>query len=118
MRIHTNGSAATNVKSGFILQMEAFLMTWMPMANLFSSVKTANRAWPHASDSRIQTGTIEEQQATLVTQKLKDLHVEIARCWGISADVIAGATFELGVIEIVRRVMADLAAPTGDRGAS
>ena len=70
-------------------------------------------------------------QASLVTRKLKDLHLEIARCWGISADVIAGATFGLGVtmlfesgydeaqiVEILRQLVRDLSAPASDRGAS
>jgi hypothetical protein len=75
--------------------------------------------------------TLDNQQASLVVQKLKDLHLEIARCWGISADVIAGATFGLGVtmmfesgydevqiVEIVRDIVSDLSAPADDRGAS
>ena len=72
-----------------------------------------------------------EQQASLVTRKLKDLHLEIARCWGISADVIAGATFGLGVtmmfesgydetqiVDVVHQIVCDLSASASDRGAS
>ena len=73
----------------------------------------------------------EQQIATIVTRATKDLHLEIAKKWGFPADVIAGATFGLGVtmmhecgytedqiVEIVHRLVADLAGPPNVRGAS
>lgn len=80
-----------------------------------------------------------QELTTIVTRRMKDLHLEtaqqIAQKWQISAnvitDAIAGATFGLGVtmmvesgydedqiVEIVRRLVADLSASAGDRGAS
>jgi hypothetical protein len=73
----------------------------------------------------------EQQIATIVTRATKDLHLEIAKKWGFPADVIAGATFGLGVtmlhecgyteeriVSIVRQLVADLSGPPGARGAS
>jgi hypothetical protein len=73
----------------------------------------------------------EREMVVLVTQKLKDLHVEIAQQWKIPADVIANVTFGLGVtmvfecgnaedqiVQVVRRLVRNLAAPPSDRGAS
>jgi hypothetical protein len=73
----------------------------------------------------------EEQMATIITRSTKDHQLEIARKWGIPANVLAGATFGLGVtmmfetghteeqiVEIVRQLVADLSAPPYGRGAS
>lgn len=75
----------------------------------------------------------------IVTRRMKDLNLETARqfaqTWQVPAneisDVIAGATFGLGVtmmfesgygedqiVEIVRRLVADQSASVSDRGAS
>lgn len=69
--------------------------------------------------------------ATLVTQKVKDLHLEITQRWKIPVEVIAGSTFGLGVtmmfecgytedqiVEVVRQIVGDLSAPPEDRGAT
>ena len=66
----------------------------------------------------------EEQLASIVTRSMKQHQLEVARKWGIPAGVVAGATFGLGVtmmfesgygeeqiVEIVRELVADLAAP-------
>ena len=73
----------------------------------------------------------EQQLASIVTRSTKDHQLEIARKWGIPANVIAGATFGLGVtmlfesgyteeqiIEIVRQLVSDLSAAPLGRGAS
>ena len=79
--------------------------------------------------------TTTKELTTRIVQRMKDLHVEIARTWKVPPDVITevivGATFGLGVtmmfesgydedqiVEIVRRLVGDLSAPAGDRGAS
>ena len=69
--------------------------------------------------------------AAIITRSTKDHQLEIARKWGIPADVIAGATFGLGVtmmfesghteeqiIETVRQLVGDLSAPPFGRGDS
>lgn len=77
----------------------------------------------------------EREMTILVTQRMKDLHLEIARQGQIPADVIAdviaGSTFGLGVtmmfesgydenqiIKIVRHLVSNLSAPANERGAS
>jgi len=73
----------------------------------------------------------EQQIATIVTRAMKDLHLKIARKWGFPADVIAGATFGLGVtmlhecgyteeqiVSIVRQLVANLSGSPSVRGAS
>ena len=73
----------------------------------------------------------ETQMASIVTRSTKDHQLEIARKWGIPANVIAGATFGLGVtmmfesghteeeiIETVRQLVGDLSVPPYGRGAS
>lgn len=73
----------------------------------------------------------DEQMASIVTRSTKDLHLEIARKWGIPATVMAGTTFGLGVtmmiesgytedqiVEIVHDLVSDLSALPGRRGAS
>jgi len=73
----------------------------------------------------------EQQMVSIVTRSTKDHQLEIARKWGIPANVIAGATFGLGVtmmfesghseeqiVEIVRQLVADLDASPAGRGAS
>ena len=72
-----------------------------------------------------------KQQTSIITQAMKNLHIETARKWGIPVDVITGATFGLGVtmmvesgysedqiVEIVRSLVADLGTPPNVRGAS
>lgn len=72
-----------------------------------------------------------EQMTSIVTRAMKDLHLEHGRRWGIPADVLAGATFGLGVtmmfetghtedqiVDFVRQLVGDLAAPPSSRGAS
>ena len=74
---------------------------------------------------------IEQQMASIVTRSTKDHHLEIAKKWGFPANVMATATVGLGVtmmvehgyseeqiVEIVRQLVADLAAPPFGRGAS
>ena len=66
----------------------------------------------------------DEQLASIMTRSTKQHQVEVARKWGIPANVAAGATFGLGVtmmfesgyreeqlVEIVRELVADLAEP-------
>lgn len=73
----------------------------------------------------------EKQLTSIVTRATKDLHLDLARKWGIPAGVIAGATFGLGVtmmvesgyteeqiVEIVRQLVGDLSGPPDTRGAS
>ena len=73
----------------------------------------------------------EAQMTTVVVRATKDLHLEIARKWAFPADVMAGATFGLGVtmmvesgyteeqiVEIVRQLVGDLTASPSERGAS
>jgi hypothetical protein len=68
--------------------------------------------------------------ATIIVRATKDAQLELARKWGFPAPVFAGATFGLGVtmmfetghteeqiVETVRRLIADLAAPPFERGA-
>jgi hypothetical protein len=72
---------------------------------------------------------------TAATQRIKDLHLEIARTWGAAPDVItevlAGATFGLGVtmmfecghdeeqiVATVRDLVTELSASPTERGAS
>ena len=63
----------------------------------------------------------EQQMTTIVTRAMKNLHTEHAKKWGFPANVIAGATFGLGVtmmvesgyteeqiVESVRNLVADL----------
>lgn len=72
----------------------------------------------------------DKQMASIVTRSTKDHHLEIARKWGFPANVMADATFGLGVammiesgyseeqiIEIVRQLVTDLALPPHLRGA-
>jgi hypothetical protein len=67
------------------------------------------------------------QMTTIITRAMKNLHMEHAKKWGFPANVIASATFGLGVtmmvesgyteeqlVEIVRELVADLST----RGAS
>ena len=73
----------------------------------------------------------EQQMVSIVTRSTKDHQLEIARKWGIPANVVAGATFGLGItmmfesgyseeqiVEIVRQLVGDLSAPPDGRGAS
>ena len=73
----------------------------------------------------------EKQLASIVTQSTKNLHLEMAKKWGIPAGVLAGAAFGLGVtmmfesghseeeiVEIVRSLVGELSGPPGARGAS
>lgn len=63
----------------------------------------------------------EKQQASIVIRSTKDHQLELARKWGIPANVMASATFELGVtllrdsgyteeqiVELARQLVADL----------
>jgi hypothetical protein len=76
-------------------------------------------------------GRSDQQMADIVTRKMKDLHLEIAKRWGIPPQVLAGTTFGLGVtmlfesgysaeqiVEIVHQILGDLARPPEGRGAS
>jgi hypothetical protein len=87
-----------------------------------------------------RAGIVTTKEMTLfVTQRMKDLNLEtarrIAQKWQVPSetisDVIAGATFGLGVtmmfesgygedqiVEIARRLVGKLSAPAGERGAS
>jgi hypothetical protein len=69
--------------------------------------------------------------ASIVTRQVKDLQLELARRWGITAEVLAGSTFGLGVtmmfesgyteeqiVEEVHRLVGNLGAPPDARGAS
>jgi hypothetical protein len=75
------------------------------------------------------------EMVTVVTRRIKDLHLEIARTWGVAPDVItevlAGATFGLGVtmvfecghdeeqiLAMVRDLVTELSASPTERGAS
>ena len=73
----------------------------------------------------------EQQMASIVTRSTKEHQLEIAKKWGIPANVVAGATFGLGVtmmfesghsedqiVDFVRQLVADLSASPGSRGAS
>ncbi len=73
----------------------------------------------------------EQQITTITTRAMKDLHKELAKKWGFPATTIADATFGLGVtmmfesgcteaqiVEMVQRIVADLAGPPPARGAS
>lgn len=73
----------------------------------------------------------EEQMTSIVTRQMKDLQLGLARKWGIPAEVLAGATFGLGVtmmfetghteeqiVEFVRQLVGNLAAPPNEKGAS
>lgn len=73
----------------------------------------------------------QEQMATIATRRMKDLHLEIAKKWGIPAGVLAGTTFGLGItmmfetghseeqiVDMVRQLVADLAGSPDTRGAS
>lgn len=73
----------------------------------------------------------EQQMASIATRRMKDLHLEIAKKWGIPASVIAGTTLGLGVtmmhesgysedqiVETVRHLLGDLIATPDTRGAS
>jgi formate/nitrite transporter FocA (FNT family) len=73
----------------------------------------------------------QEQMASIVTRQMKDLQLGLARKWGIPAEVLAGATFGLGVtmmfetgcteeqiVDEVRRLVGNLGAPPDQRGAS
>ena len=77
------------------------------------------------------SGRTEQQMATIATRRMKDLHLEIATKWGISAAVLANSTFGLGVtmlwesgfseaqiVDLVRQLLDDLSGPAGTRGAS
>lgn len=72
----------------------------------------------------------EEQMITIVVRATKDTQLELARKWGFPASVFANATFGMGVtmmfesgyseeriVEIVRQLVGDLAAPPDTRGA-
>jgi hypothetical protein len=72
-----------------------------------------------------------EQLSNIATRSTKEHQLEIAKKWGIPADVLAGATFGLGVtmmfesghsedqiIEMLRGVMSDLTGSPTRRGAS
>ena len=76
-------------------------------------------------------GRSEQQLAEIATRKMKDLHHEIAKRWGISVELLAGTTFGLGVtmvfelgysedqiIEMVRNLVGDLTGAPRDREAS
>lgn len=82
-------------------------------------------------DTVMQVPTTVHEATTLVVRKLKDLHLEIAKEYGISADVIAAAQFGLGVtmmfecgsseadlIGSVQRLVGDLMESPEERGAS
>lgn len=71
------------------------------------------------------------QLATVVTQSMKDVHLDLARRTGVSAEICAGATFGLGVtmmfecgysaeqiVQAVRELVSTLAATPDARGAS
>lgn len=73
----------------------------------------------------------QEQMATIATRRMKDLHLEIAKKWGITASVLAGTTFGLGItmmfetghseeqiVDMVRQLVADLIGSPDTRGAS
>jgi phosphoribosylformylglycinamidine (FGAM) synthase-like enzyme len=73
----------------------------------------------------------QEQMATIATRRMKDLHLEIAKKWGIPAGVLAGTTLGLGVsmmfetgyaeeqiVDMVRQLVADLTGSPDTRGAS
>lgn len=73
----------------------------------------------------------EAQMASVATQRMKDLHKEIAKKWGIPATVLAGTTFGLGVtmmhesgytqdqiVDMVKNLLGDLSGPPEARGAS
>lgn len=86
----------------------------------------------------LDDAAISDQQYKLtyaVTQRMKDLHLEIARTAGVPgvviAEVLAQATFGLGVtmmfesgyapdrvVEIAQQLLDKLAAPATERGAS
>jgi len=72
-----------------------------------------------------------EQMTAITTRALKEVHKELVKKWGFPVNVIAGATFGLGVtmmaesghteeqlVEFVRQVVADLRGPPAARGAS
>lgn len=76
-------------------------------------------------------GRSEQQLADIATRRMKDLHLEIAKRWGIPAGVLAGTTLGLGVtmmfesgyshdeiVNTVLNLLADLAGSPADRGAS
>lgn len=73
----------------------------------------------------------EQQMATIITRSTKDHHLKMARKWGFPANVMADATFGLGVtmmfesgyteeqiVEIARQLVADLSGSPVGRGAS
>lgn len=73
----------------------------------------------------------QEQMATIATRRMKDLHLEIAKKWGIPTGVLAGTTFGLGItmmfetghseeqiVDMVRQLVADLIGSPDTRGAS
>jgi len=76
-------------------------------------------------------GRSQEQLAEIATRRMKELHQDIAKRWGIPVDLLAGTTmglgvtmvFELGysedqIVEMVRNLVGDLTGSPKDRGAS
>jgi len=76
-------------------------------------------------------GRSQEQLAEIATRRMKELHHEIAKRWGIPVDLLAGTTmglgvtmvFELGysedqIVEMVRNLVGDLTGLPRDRGTS
>jgi len=75
-------------------------------------------------------GRSEQQLAEIATRRMKDLHQEIAKRWGIPVGILAGTTLGLGItmlldsgyseeqiFDVVRSLMTDLT-DSGRRGAS
>ena len=73
----------------------------------------------------------EQQMATIVTRRMKELHVEVATKWGIPASVITHSTFGLAVtmmfesgyseeqiVDLVRQLVAGLTAAADHRNAT
>ena len=73
----------------------------------------------------------EQQMATIVTRRMKELHVEVATKWGIPTSVITHSTFGLAVTmmfesgysedqiaDMVRQLVNDLAQAAEHRGAT
>lgn len=73
----------------------------------------------------------EQQMATIVTRRMKELHTEVATKWGIPVDVITHSTFGLAVTmmfesghsgdqiaDMARQLVADLALAAEHRNAT
>ena len=76
-------------------------------------------------------GRSDQQLADIATRRMKDLHLDIAKRWGIPSNVLAGATFGLGVtmmfesgysaeqiVEFLHQLLGDLGATPEGRSAS